>query len=106
MEYLSSVPVERKLRHREKCVRRDVLFFGSFFFFFFGLSNMDVDMAEWGGQFGYEITPQPGMLKVQIIFGTIVFNLKIVNLGSEILVICISKTHNILFPKKKKQEKD
>ena len=64
---------------------------------FFGLSDVDADMAEWGGQFGYEITPQLRVLKIQIIFGIIVFNLKIVNLGTEILVICISKTHNILF---------
>ena len=34
MEFLSSVSVERKLRQREKCVRRDVLFFGSLFFWF------------------------------------------------------------------------
>ena len=66
--------------------------------YFFGLSDVDVDMAEWGGQFGYEFTPQPGVLKMQIIFGIIVLNLKIVNLGFEILIICISKTHNILFP--------
>ena len=68
---------------------------------FFGLSDVDADMAEWGGQFGYEFTPQPGVLKMQIIFGIIVLNLKMVNLGSKILIICISKTHNILFPKTK-----
>ena len=68
---------------------------------FFGLSYVDADMVEWGGQFEYEITPQPGVLKIQIIFEIIVLNLKIVNLGSEILIICISKTHNIVFPKKK-----
>ena len=40
---------------------------------FFGLSDVDADMAEWEGQFGYEITPQPGVLKMQMIFGIIVF---------------------------------
>ena len=44
MEYLSSVLVERKLRQREKCVRRGCIVF--WFFFFFGLSYVDADMAE------------------------------------------------------------
>ena len=44
MEYLSSVLVERKLRQREKCVRRGMYRF--LVLFFFGLSYVDADMAE------------------------------------------------------------